>query len=85
MDCNLDFFKYKDLRDEGWAVVEANFTASLDLYTYRTATGQAMTHTVIEPFFLHKNVREEGGITTCMKISHIHIGGCEGKGKHNDW
>ena len=85
VDCAIDLFKYKGLRDKGRAVVEADFAATPDLCAHQIATGQVMTHAVIEPFILHEDVREEGGTTTCTKTSHIYIGGAKGEGKNSTW
>lgn len=44
-----------------------------------------MTHAVIEPFIIYEDMRDENGVTSCTTRSQIYIGGCEGKGKRNDW
>lgn len=81
----LDMVQYNGLRDERRVFIEADFAATPDLYQHRTGTGQVLTHAVIEPFICHQCTREEDGKDTCTTDSRVYIGGCEGRGKRNDW
>jgi hypothetical protein len=82
---NRDLLKYNFLRQDAVALAECDYAATPDLYPHRTATGQVYTHAVIEPFIVYEDMRDENGVTSCTTRSHIYVGGCEGKGKKNDW
>ena len=86
-DWMIDLFKYNALKeDANLGVFEADFAATPDLCSNRTANAQVMTHAVIEPFIYYEPVEgEEEGTASFIRRSFIYIGGCEGKGKRNGW
>ena len=56
----IDLFKYNALKeDANLGVFEADFAATPDLCSNRTANAQVMTHAVIEPFIYYEPVEGE--------------------------